>query len=340
MEFLFYISTGLFLGWSLGSNNMSNMFGSALGMRMVSLRIARILAFVFVILGACLSGQGTTHTLQQLGAIQQLPIAFMVALSAGLTLFFMSRVGMPVSATQAIVGAWLGWCVYAQKDISIPLVGKIVASWFISPLIAAVIAFVLAWSLRTFLRAHPVSLLYRDAYTRVGLILAGAASAYAVGANSIANVMAPFVKAVNLSDWVIGGWVISAHQQLCFLCALSMALGTWTFSRRVSYTIGKGLARLSAIEAFVTVCTHALVLFLFSSVALRGLLHACHFVSVPLVPIASPGAMIGALIGVSLLKKGTGLRYSVLGKIGVVWLIAPVLSGSVCLCILSIMNLA
>ena len=338
MEFLFYISTGLFLGWSLGSNNMSNMFGSALGMRMVSLKTARLLAFIFVILGACISGQGTTHTLQQLGVIQQMPIAFGVALAAGLTLFVTNRIGMPISATQSVVGAWIGWCLYEHRDLSFFVVGKIVASWFVSPLMAAVVAFILAWSLRAFLQKYSVSLLYRDAYTRVGLIVAGVASAYAVGANSIANVVAPFAGAVDMPDLVIGGLVLSAQQQLCFLCALSMAVGTWTFSRRVSDTIGKGLARLSAIEAFVTVSSHAIVLFLFSSVALRSLFHAFHLIPVPLVPISSPGAMIGALIGVSLLKKGAGLRYSALGKIAVMWLIAPILSACVCLCALSMIE--
>lgn len=328
MEFLFYISTGLFLGWSLGSNNMSNMFGSALGMRMVSLKTARLLAFVFVILGACISGQGTTHTLQQLGIIEQLPTAFVVALAAGLTLFMTNRVGMPVSASQSVVGAWLGWCIYEQKDVSLFVVSKIVISWFVSPLMAAVVAFVLAWSLRAFLKKYSVSLLYRDAYTRLGLMVAGVASAYAVGANSVANVMAPFAGAV----------AESAQGVLCVLCALSMAIGTWTFSRRVSDTIGRGLARLSAIEAFVTVSSHALVLFLFSSVALRGLFRAFHLISVPLVPISSPGAMVGALIGVSLLKKGAGLRYSALGKIALMWLVAPILSACVCMCALSVVG--
>ena len=339
MAFWFYISTALFLGWSLGSNNMSNMFGSALGMHMVSKRTARWIAFVCVILGACISGRGTTQTLQQLGAIQQLPIAFTVALSAAITLFVMSRLGMPVSATQSIVGSWLGWCVYAQKEISFPLVGKIVASWFISPLIAAAIAFVLAWGLRSFLKVHPVSLLNRDAYTRAGLIIAGAASAYAVGANSIANVTAPFVNAVEGVPFNLFGRSISVQQQLCFLGGLAMAAGTWTYSKKVSYTIGKGLTRLSPIEAFITVSSHALVLFLFSSVALRSFLQSIHFVSVPLVPIASPGAMIGALIGVSLLKKGAGLRYSVLAKVGIMWLVAPLLSACVCQGALSIMEM-
>lgn len=40
-EFWIFLSSGLFLGWSLGANDGSNVFGTAVGTRMVKFRTRR-----------------------------------------------------------------------------------------------------------------------------------------------------------------------------------------------------------------------------------------------------------------------------------------------------------
>jgi PiT family inorganic phosphate transporter len=53
---LFFLTSGLFLGWSLGANDASHIFGSAVGSKMVTFRKAAIIASVFFILGAVIQG--------------------------------------------------------------------------------------------------------------------------------------------------------------------------------------------------------------------------------------------------------------------------------------------
>ena len=53
--------------------------------------------------------------LGKLGAISALPGAFMTALSAGFSVFIMTKGGLPVSTSQAIVGAIIGWNFFSQK---------------------------------------------------------------------------------------------------------------------------------------------------------------------------------------------------------------------------------
>ena len=72
MLFLFFITSGLFLGWSLGANDAANVFGTAVGSRMIKFRKAAIIASIFVIIGATLQGTGTTKTLSELGSIDAL----------------------------------------------------------------------------------------------------------------------------------------------------------------------------------------------------------------------------------------------------------------------------
>lgn len=49
---ILFLSSGLLLGWSLGANDAANVFGSAVGSKMVSFRQAAIISSIFVIIGS------------------------------------------------------------------------------------------------------------------------------------------------------------------------------------------------------------------------------------------------------------------------------------------------
>ncbi len=42
---ILFLTSGLLLGWSLGANDAANVFGSAVGSKMVSFRKAAIICF-------------------------------------------------------------------------------------------------------------------------------------------------------------------------------------------------------------------------------------------------------------------------------------------------------
>ena len=73
---------------------------------------------------------------------------------------------------------------------------------------------------------------------------------------------------------------------------------------------------------------YSIVLLLFSSVALRQFLIKNGLPAFPLVPISSIGAVVGGLIGVSLTKKGQGLKVKMLVRIMSAWLITPIISAA------------
>ena len=74
--FAIFLTSGLFLGWSLGANDAANVFGTAVGTRMISFKKAAILSGIFVILGAVISGAGAARTLGELGAVNAIAGAF------------------------------------------------------------------------------------------------------------------------------------------------------------------------------------------------------------------------------------------------------------------------
>jgi len=141
--FAFFLSSGLFLGWSLGANDASNVFGTAVGAKMIRFRTAAIYCSIFIILGAVISGAGASHTLGKLGSVNALGGAFVVAFAAALSVYLMTLARFPVSSSQAIVGAVIGMgLLKGGKSINWHVVGGISSSWIITPVIAALISFV------------------------------------------------------------------------------------------------------------------------------------------------------------------------------------------------------
>src|SRR5690554_6943090 len=135
MIIFLFLTSGLFLGWSLGANDASNLFGTAVGTQMIRFRTAAIIGSLFVILGSVIQGTGTTKTLSALGTVNAIGGAFTVALCAAVIVMIMTRYRLPVSTGHAIVGAIVGWCYYTANPVEYGILAKIVGSWVISPVL-------------------------------------------------------------------------------------------------------------------------------------------------------------------------------------------------------------
>jgi inorganic phosphate transporter, PiT family len=335
MGIFFFLSSGLFLGWSLGANHAANVFGTAVGSRMVRFETAAVICAVFVILGATISGAGAAHTLGRLGSVNALAGAFTVSLSAALSVALMTRLGLPVSTSEAMVGGILGWNFYTASATDPGSLGRIVGSWVVCPVLAALLAALLFLGVRAWHRRTAMHMLAMDSLTRWGLLVVGAFGAYSLGANNIANVMGVFLPDNPFHDLTVAGVVrVTGAQQLFFLGAAAIGVGVFTYSRRVIDTVGGGIMRFSPLAALVVVLAHSLVLFLFSSESLQRALTGLGLPSFPLVPVSSSQAVVGAILGIGLVRGGRGLRWRSLGGIAVGWAATPALA-----CVLTFISL-
>lgn len=326
---LIFLSSGLFLGWSLGANDAANVFGTAVGTKMVKFSTAAWICAIFVILGAVVSGAGASHTLGKLGSITALGGAFTVALSAALTVFWMTKASLPVSTSQAIVGAIIGWNLFSGTATDPSVLSKIVMTWFLCPLLAAGIGIMLYKLVYTILHNLKFGLFQLDAYTRISLLLAGAFGSYSLGANNIANVMGVFVPESPFTSFEIFGVGFSSTAQLFLLGGIAISVGVFTYSKKVMMTVGDGLMTLTPVLAWVVVMSHSIVLFLFSSVALKTWLESHGLPALPLVPVSSSQAVIGAVIGIGLYRR-TKIEWLIAGRIMSGWIATPIIAAIVC----------
>ena len=299
---LIFLTSGLFLGWSLGANDAANVFGTAVGSRMVTFITAAILCSVFVILGAVISGAGAAHGLGKLGAVNAIAGSFMCAFSAALTVFWMTKLGLPVSTTQAVVGAIIGWNLFTGSITDMNALMKILGTWVACPVLGAAFGALIYKLTMIFLVKVKPHLLRLDQFTRYGLIIAGIAGSYSLGANNIGNVMGVFVSSSPFTDVVIGDFLtLTGIQQLFLLGGVAIAVGVITYSKRVMMTVGNTLFPLNPVGA--------------------------------LRPVSSSQAVVGAIIGIGLLKGVSGARqikWGVLLNIGSGWVSTPIIAAIIC----------
>jgi len=302
---------GLFLGWSLGANDAANCFGSAVASRMVRYWTAAALCAVFILVGALMEGQAGIETLSGLTSID-LEQAVVITVAAGLTVTIMTAFGLPVSTSQAAVGAILGIGFFNQ-EVNITGLGKVVACWFGTPTGAVLVALVLYKILALFYNRLQVSLFQADMLLRAALVVAGSYAAYALGANNVANVTAVFVGAGTLT-------VFSA----ALIGGLSIAFGVITYSRGVMETVGRKLVRLDPFSALVVVLAEGITV---------------HFYTVIGVPVSTSQAVIGAVLGIGIIKGAQTIKRKTLYGIFTGWFLTPPVACFVAMCIYFAMHL-
>ncbi len=327
MLFLVFISSGLFLGWSLGSNDAANIFGTAVGSKMIRFKQAALIASIFVILGAVFQGKGGAETLNSLGAVDALAGGFTVSLCAALTVLFMTKRGLPVSTSQAIVGAIMGWTYFTGNEADYKVLTKIVSTWISGPLLGMIFSAGLYLLVRMFLAKAKFHVIKLDTYIRISLIIAGAFGAYSLGANNIANVMGVFISAAPNIELNFGLFVLDGVQVLFLIGGLAIALGIYTYSEKVMKTVGNGILSLSPEAAIVVVFSQAIVLFLFSSVKLADLMISIGLPAFPMVPVSSTQVVVGSVLGIGLIKGSREIKIKTMLGIAAGWITTPIAAG-------------
>jgi PiT family inorganic phosphate transporter len=186
-------------------------------------------------------------------------------------------------------------------------VGKVVACWFGTPVGAVLICILLYKLLAAIYNRLTVSIFRADSLLRIGLVIAGCYASYTLGANNVANATAVFVGAGMLTVF-----------QAALIGGLSIALGVLTYSRGVMETVGTKLVRLDPFSALVVVLAEGLTV---------------HFYTLLGVPVSTSQAVVGAVLGIGILKGVATIKRKTLYGILVGWFLTPPVACFIAMCI-------
>ena len=293
------MGAGVYVGWNIGANDTANCMGTSVGCGLISFRNAIILVAIFSILGALLQGQNVMNTIGR--GIVKSDLSYLAVIIALLCSGFFVTLAtffrIPTSTSQAIVGGvvGIGLAVNAEVDFSKFIV--IAESWVICPLMVMALSFGLMHLVKLILRRfETASFRFQNA---LGWLAIGSACyvAFSMGANNAGNAVGPIANLGIL------------HPKLLLLMGgLSIAVGAVTYGRKVADTVGKGITPLDIPGAFVAQVSSAFGMHLFS---LLG------------IPVSTSSVIVGAVVGVGLVKGMKAISKKTIATILLGWLLTP-----------------
>lgn len=153
------LAGAFYMAFVLGGNDAANAMATSVGSKAINYRQAVVIAAVANLIGALLVGGHVTHTIGK-GIVTLEPFLknaklfilgmFASLIAAGIWVQIATHFGMPVSTTHSIVGAVMGFGIFAGggKYIYWGKFLKIVASWIISPLLGGILAFLIFYFIK------------------------------------------------------------------------------------------------------------------------------------------------------------------------------------------------
>ena len=150
---------GAYMAMNIGANDVANNVGPAVGSKALTMAGAIVIAGIFEASGALIAGGDVVSTIKKgiinieafAGDANSFIWAMMAALlAAGLWLNLATKFRAPVSTTHSIVGGVMGAGIAAGgfAIVSWGTMGKIAASWVISPVLGGIIAAIFLFSIK------------------------------------------------------------------------------------------------------------------------------------------------------------------------------------------------
>lgn len=303
------ILMGGYIGWAIGANDAANCVGADVGSGKMTVRHGIVVTCIFSFLGAMFLGLKVIETIgkgivpldkldPQIGVF----IALAACFGAGTWVVMATIRGLPVSTSHSMVGAVGG----AGFAIGAPVIWKqlldIFICWVLTPVGAAVISYLLYRPFRRLFyiltpkRFHNIVLIFF-------IFLTSAYLAFTWGANDVAN-----------ATGIITGAGIMNSKQAVLFGSVAIVIGIVTMGRKVIQTVGFGITRLAPLMAIVAELASGLNV---------------HIYTVFGIPVSTSHSIVGAVIGVGLVKGIRMINKKIIKEIVLAWSLTPLASGAI-----------
>lgn len=318
---LIVVVTALVFDFTNGFHDTANAMATSIATGALGPRTAVLLSGGLNLIGAFLSvevaatvAEGIVR-LGDVGGPDLLEIVFAGLVGGILWNLLTWLFGLPSSSSHALFGgligatiAALGWNGVIWSAGEQGVLGKIVLPAVLAPVVAALVASIGTWLVYRITRGSDERSVTRG--FRWGQIGSASLVSLAHGTNDAQKTMGIIFLALiaygsrSPSD-SLPLWVIVA-------CAVAIAAGTSLGGWRIIRTLGKGLVDITSPQGLAAESTSAAII-----------LTSAHFG----LPLSTTQTVTGAILGTGLGRPGAEVRWPVLGRMVVAWVLTLPLAG-------------
>jgi len=314
------ILIGLLFSFMNGMNDAANCIATVIATRALSPIKAVIwaafwqfaAAFVFPVAVATMMGEGIADS----SCIDEYVILSCL-LGSVFWIWFCTKMGLPISASHAMIGGLIGpvWFGYGADHLVLSGIGIIILFIVVSPLLGCIMGFAFNCIFLKIFK-HRNGMKVNDGFMGAQLI-SSAAFSLGYGGNDGQKMMG--IIAILLFNYVnvcpdsfIGEHIYDAGvafyipMWLKFVCYAMIALGTVTGGWKVIRTLGDGLTKITPIRGFCSEISGALTLII---TAFGG------------IPVSTTHTITGAIIGTGLTRGVHSVKWITAKNIVWAWIL-------------------
>jgi PiT family inorganic phosphate transporter len=309
------IALALFFDFTNGFHDTANAMATPIATGALKPKVAVALAAVLNLVGAFLStavantiSGGLIH--EGSGGVLITPVMIFAGLIGAILWNLVTwLLGLPSSSSHALFGGLIGAAIvgagFGSIDITV-LLSKIVLPAVLAPITAGLVAY-LATKI-----AYQVTKKKQRGGFRYGQMFTSSLVSLAHGTNDAQKTMGVITLTLIAGNFQAAGsspeiWVI-------IVCALAIALGTYTGGWRIIKTLGKGLTEIEPAQGFAA-----------EAATTATILASTHLGFALSTTQVASGSVIGTGIG----RKGASVRWKTAGRIALGWLITIPAAGLV-----------
>jgi inorganic phosphate transporter, PiT family len=306
MEWLLIIGVilGVYMAFNIAANDIGNSVGTAVGSGSITMRRALILGAIFEFIGALYFGNNVIRTVGS-GIISpdilQTSGAFIITLAAAVWITFTIIRKIPISGSDAIISAVVGYGLVSVgiSNMNLNVVGLILVSWILSPLIGLASGFCFYYLLKNGVLKQIKDIAVKGRIEKVLSYLQIGSSAFSalnVGAIDIA-------VATGVLYYTFG---TTTGINIKLIGAVGIVLGILVAGGRITETVGRRITDLIPSRGFSAQLSAALVVFLFVTLGF---------------PVSPTQTLVGTVIGVGLARGTSSIQLDVIKNIATTWVV-------------------
>lgn len=315
------IALALFFDFTNGFHDTANAMATPIATGALKPKTAVALAAILNLIGALLSTEvaktvsgGIIHE-EQISA-DFFPFVIFAGLIGAIFWNMLTwLLGLPSSSSHALFGGLLGATIIGvgYASVNVPgVLSKIILPALLSPLTAAVVAFVATKIAYGMTRRYDRKPNGRDGFRR-GQIFTSSLVALAHGTNDAQKTMGIITLLL-----ITVGWQSAAHHEpqlwVVLSCAITIALGTYMGGWRIIRTLGRGLTEVRPAQGFAAETATGATILVSSALGFA---------------LSTTQVASGSVIGSGLGRRGSVVKWSTAGKIVSGWLLTLPAAGLV-----------
>jgi PiT family inorganic phosphate transporter len=308
----------------VGTNDAANVFGSAVGSKMLKFNFAIIFFFIFIIIGALINAKYPSGIYQNLFTSYPLfSEVFLVLVPVIFVTLISLKLKIPSSISQSIIFSLFGFALAKSFNFDNNLFLKLIYFWVATPIIAFILSIFFCYLIQFIINILKLNVFQIDYQIRLSLIFFGCIAAFALGSNLTASIVGIYSPYLNLDLTFFNSKILINENKLYFFGSFLIGLGALIFSQRIVQSVGSQISTIKPVSALAILLTQIIILLSFSSNFLIQKINTILPFEIFAMPLSASHITFAGIIGVASFNKFREVQPAHTMKIIISWFLIP-----------------